>query len=91
MILVGFQLHYVVTHSLSSTHILGTQHRKKYMVHAWNEPGTAGAPKKCLISSWNHTLGVDDHVKLRWSLNASTGEGESITRTVKATLKVHVV
>ena len=30
--LVGLQLHYVVTHSLSSTHILGTQHRIKYMV-----------------------------------------------------------
>ena len=65
--------------------------QKEIYGHAWNEPGTAGAPKKCLISSWNHTLGVDNHVKLRWSLNASTGEGESITRTVKATLKVHDV
>ena len=58
---------------------------KEVYGHAWNEPGTAGAPKKCLISSWNHTLGVDDHVKLRWTLNDSTGEGETITRTVPRT------
>ena len=59
--------------------------QKEVYGHAWNELGTAGAPKKCLISSWNHTLGVDDHVKLRWSLNDRTGEGETITRTVPRT------
>ena len=47
--------------------------------HTWNEPGTVGVPKKVLVSSWNHTLKVDDHVKKQWILNEGTGECGVIT------------
>ena len=51
----------------------------------WNEPGSEGTPKKIIVSTWNHTLPVDDHIKKRWRLNAVSGESETIMRTVPRT------
>ena len=53
--------------------------------HAWKEPGTADVPKKCLLSTWNHTLPVDDHQMKRWRLNPDTGLSENITQSVPRT------
>ena len=53
--------------------------------HVWNEPGSKGAPKKIIISTWNHGMSVDDHARKRWHLNETTGESETITRTVPRT------
>ena len=53
--------------------------------HVWNEPGSEGAPKKIIISTWNHSMSVDDHARKRWHLNETTGESEIITRTVPRT------
>ena len=53
--------------------------------HVWNEPGSEGTPKKIIVSTWNHTLPVDDHIKKRWRLNPVSGESETIMRTVPRT------
>ncbi|KAL5484079.1 hypothetical protein EMCRGX_G020521 [Ephydatia muelleri] len=53
--------------------------------HVWNEPGSEGAPKKIIISTWNHSMSVDDHARKRWHLSETTGESETITRTVPRT------
>ena len=53
--------------------------------HVWNEPGSEGAPRKIIISPWNHGMSVDDHARKRWHLNESTGESEVITHTVPHT------
>eukprot|EP00731_Ephydatia_muelleri_P006678 Em0003g926a len=53
--------------------------------HVWNEPGSEGTLKKIIVSTWNHTLPVDDHIKKRWRLNPVSGESETIMRTVPRT------
>ena len=53
--------------------------------HVWNEPGSEGAPRKIIISTWNHSMSVDDHARKRWHLNETTGESETITHTVPRT------
>lgn len=46
--------------------------------HIWNEPGNEGAPKKITVTTWNHGLPVDDHIKKRWYLNEQSGESEKL-------------
>ena len=76
--------HCGATKSVETTTSIGGREYKIYG-HAWNEPGTADVPKKCLLSTWNHTLPVDDHQKKRWRLNPDTGLSENITRSVPRT------
>ena len=61
-------------------------------MQAWNVPGTVRVLKKGLVSAWNHTLKVDDHVKKWWMLKElmklmkqETDESELITRAVPRT------
>ena len=53
--------------------------------HVWNEPGSEGAPKTIIISTWNHSMPVDDHARKRWHFNETTLESETITCTVPRT------
>ena len=76
--------HRGATKSVETTTSIGGREYKIYG-HAWNEPGTADVPKKCLLSTWNHILPVDDHQKKHWRLNPDTGLSENITRSVPRT------
>ena len=71
--------HCRATKSVETTISIGVREYKMYG-HAWNEPGTTDVPKKCLVSTWNHTLPGDDHQKKRWRLNPDTGLSENIAR-----------
>jgi predicted metal-dependent enzyme (double-stranded beta helix superfamily) len=51
--------------------------------HAWNEPGTAGLPKKVLVSSCGDTLPTDPHIKKRFKVSETDARyGEVIERYV---------
>ena len=53
------------------------------------KPGFEGAPKKIIVSMWNHGMSVDDHARKRWQLNETTGESETITCTVPRTQMIN--
>ena len=72
------------TVTICTTKPIGSATRYIYD-HVRNEPGSEGTPMKIIVSTWNHTLHVDDHIKKRWRLNPVSGESETIMRTVPRT------
>ena len=53
--------------------------------HVWKKLGSEEAPKKIIVSMWNHGMSVDNHARKRWQLNETKGESETITCTVPRT------
>ena len=76
----------VSSRSVNTAGTLTSSTTDKYIYgHVWNELGSEGAPKKIIISTWNHSMSVDDHARKQWHLSETTGESETSTRTVPRT------